>query len=297
MQLLKKTFGEFIQDDCMSMGAALAFYTMFSLAPILIILITLVSLFLGSSEAAQTQLIQQINSLMGAEAGKQAQAMAEAQLRQGTSGIATILGLVALLFGATGVMAQLQYSLNRIWKVEPDPNRGGLKNFLMKRLLSFAMIVAIAFLLLVSLVLSAVLAAFAQRLAAVLPEGTSPGIFLGMDILLSLVVFTLLFGIMFKVLPDAKMRWRDLWVGAFVTALLFSLGKLLIGLYLGRSHVGSAYGVAGSLAVLLIWVYYSSLIVFLGAEFTRAWASSYGQEIVPAEGAVRVINHKQLVPG
>jgi membrane protein len=184
---------------------------------------------------------------------------------------------------------ELQAALNRAWGVEPDPDRGGVKNFVIKRLFSLGMVLSIAFLLLVSLVLSAALTAFGGALGGLLPGDASEVLLQLLDNAVSLVVITLLFAAMFKVLPDARIAWRDVWVGALVTTVLFLAGKFLIGLYLGQANPGEAYGAAGSLAILLVWIYYSSLILLLGAEFTPVWARERGAGVEPQEGAVRVV--------
>jgi membrane protein len=207
--------------------------------------------------------------------------------------LATILGIGALLFGATGAFVALQQALNRAWKVAPDPNAGGIKNFITKRLFSFGMILAVAFLLLVSLVVSAALQAFGHMLGGLLPGGGEAILAQMLSFALSFLVVSLLFAAIFKVLPDASIAWRDVWVGAIATALLFTLGKFLIGFYLGRSDPGDAFGAAGALAVLLVWIYYSALIVLLGAAFTKSWASRLGRGVEPEPGAVRMVTHAE----
>jgi membrane protein len=294
-KLLKSTVNDFIEDDCLSMSGALAFYTMFSLPPILIIVTMLVGIFVGS-QTAQTQLEQQVTQLVGPGAAQQVHDMVRSQPPPGSAVVPAIIGLIALFFGATGVVVQLQTSLNKIWEVMPDPNQGGVKNFLMKRVLSVAMILGIAFLLLVSLVISTAMTALSGYLASLLPSMMSRLLLLAANGVISLLVITGLFAAMFKILPDAQTRWRDVWSGALVTAILFSIGRSLIGLYLGNTNVASAYGAASSLAVILIWVYYSSVIVFLGAEFTQVWAQSSGRPIEPSPGAIRTSPEKRYSP-
>jgi membrane protein len=216
-----------------------------------------------------------------------------AQLHQpGGNALATVLSIGGLVLGATGAFGQLQAALNRAWEVAPDP-RAGLKAFLVKRLFSFGMILSVAFLLLVSLVLSAALSAFGGALGRMLPDGLSATVLQVVNLGVSFVVITALFATIFKVLPDARVAWRDVWVGATVTALLFVVGKFLIGFYLGRSNPGQAFGAAGSLAVLFVWVYYSSMIVLFGAEFTQAWVERNGNSIAPERGAVRVVEERK----
>jgi membrane protein len=213
--------------------------------------------------------------------------------RQGA--LAPVLGVAALLFGATGAFGQLQDALNRVWDVRRDPRGGTLVATAMIRLLSFGMIAAIVFLLLVSLVVSAALGAFAEQLRDVLPGGFSTIALHVINGAVSIAVITLLFALLYSYVPDAEVRWRDVWVGALVTAILFAVGKFTLGLYLGRSEPGSAFGAAGTLALLLVWIYYSSVILFFGAEFTQAWAQQHGEAIRPAEGAVRVFERRDCI--
>jgi membrane protein len=212
--------------------------------------------------------------------------MVQSARRPDQGRLAAIIGLGALLFGATGALSQLQASLNRVWGVKPDPQAGGLKQFVLKRILSLAMVLVIGFLLLVALVVTTAVSAVSERW---LPGSWSRPLLLVANQGADFAVVTLLFAALFKVLPDAKISWRDVWVGAGATALLFVLGKFALGFYLGRSDIGSAFGVAGSLALILVWIYYSGLILLLGAEFTQVWARRYGTEIQPAAGAVRVV--------
>jgi len=209
--------------------------------------------------------------------------------RPGGGLVPTLLGIGALLLGATGAVMQLQQALNRAWEVKAVG--GGIKAFFGKRVFSLGLLLAIAFFLLVSLAVSAMLSAAGDRLGGLLPEGLSTAVLFVINLVISLAVIGLLFAAMFKVLPDAKIAWRDVWVGAVVTALLFMIGKFLIGLYLGKSNPGEPYGAAGSLAILLVWIYYSSIIVLFGAEFTQTWAERRGEGIEPEAGAVRVERH------
>jgi len=281
--LLKDTYHEFSEDKAPRLGAALAYYTVFSIAPLLVIAMAVAGWVFGE-QAAQPQIQQQVTNTFGEDSGKAIQTMVEHANEGNTSIVATVLGVIVLLFAASGVFGQLQDALNTVWKVEAKPGRG-IWGILQDRFLSFTMVLGVCFLLLVSLVVSAALAALGTYTAG-LPGGA---VFWEIvNNLVSLVVITLLFAMMYKFLPDAKIAWGDVWIGAAVTAVLFTLGKFLIGLYLGTSGVASAYGAVGSLVVLLLWVYYSSQIFLFGAEFTRVYADRYGSRVVPAENAVAV---------
>jgi membrane protein len=280
--LVRDTFDGWLNDKAPTLGAALAYYTIFAVAPLLIIVIAVASLGFGQ-EAAQGQIIAQIEDLVGENGAKAVQAMLDSARQQQSGIVATMFGILTLIVGSTGVFVQLQDSLNTIWKVAPKPGRW-MRGMLQVRLVSFFMVVAIGFLLLVSLVLSAALAALGKSFHYVLPF---PEFVLhGLNFVVSFGVITLMFAMIYKVLPDAKIAWNDVWIGAAVTSLLFSVGKFLIGLYLGKSGVASAYGAAGSLVIILVWVYYSTQIVLLGAEFTAVYATRFGSRIVPAEHAV-----------
>jgi membrane protein len=293
--IVKDSAKDFIEDDCMDSAAALAYYTIFSLPAILVLLLTLISAVMNPTDV-KGGLEGQLQSLMGPTAGEQIRTIIQQAEQKPRSGfIPTLLGFAGLLFGATGAFGQLQKALNRAWDVEPDPNQGGLKNFLSKRVFSLGMILVVAFFLLVSLVISTALTGVGGRMGGFLPSGLSAPMLEVLNFVVSFGVITLLFAALFKVMPDAKISWRSVWVGAAVTALLFVLGKFLIGFYLGQSNPGQAYGAAGSLAVLLLWVYYSALILLFGAEFTETWAKRRGEEIEPEPGAVRVRREKQRV--
>lgn len=293
--MLKRTAKDFGDDDCPRMAAALSYYTVFSLPPLLLILLMVVGLFVDPAGVRDT-LSAEVGATLGADAADQIGAMIENASRPDTGGpLVWILGLAGLLFGATGALAQLQGALNRAWEVEPDPERGGWKLMLRKRLLSLGMILTLAFLMLVSLVLSALLGAVGGTVAEWLPGGLSGAFLQALNTGLSLVAAAVLFAAIFKVLPDARVAWRDVWVGAAGTAVLFVAGKFLLGLWFARSDPGQAFGAAGALALILVWVYYSAMIFFLGAEFTQVWASERGRGIRPEEGAVRVIEEKRHV--
>jgi membrane protein len=277
--VLRGTVDEFMEDRALRLSAALAYYSIFSIAPLLIIVIAVAGFFMGE-QAVRDQVQQQLQYFMGEKGATAITSMIGAQ-KQGTNVLASIVGVVALLFGASGVFGQLQDSLNVIWEVQPKPG-GGIWGFIRARFLSFAMILGIGFLLLISMVISMVLSA----LTGMLPM---PGFMAqAVNFAASFIVITLLFTLIFKVLPDAKVRWRDVWIGAVFTALLFTVGKHLLGLYLGQASTTSSFGAAGSLVLVLLWVYYSSLILFLGAEFTQVYAKATGSRIVPADYAVPV---------
>jgi membrane protein len=263
----KTAIKDFLEDECPVRAAALAYYTVFALPPLLILLVVLAGLVWDPAEVERA-LGAQFTALIGSEAAETITGMVRSADRPGTGGIGTtLLGLGGLLFGATGAFLQLQGALNHAWEVEPDKSAGGVKGFLLKRMLSFGMILGIAFLLVVSLVVSAGIAALGERYSPF-----SEPLLHVVNFVVSFVVLTALFAMIFKYLPDTDVRWRDAWVGAVATSLLFVVGKLLIGLYLGRSEPGSAYGAASALAVILIWIYYSGMIVLFGAELTQAWS-------------------------
>jgi membrane protein len=285
LRLLKETFAEWQKDRVPLLAASLAYYTVFSIAPLLIIAISIAGAFFGE-EAVRGEIIGQIQGLIGKDSASTIQGMLQNTQKPNSGGtIATVFGVVTLLLGASGVFGQLQEALNIIWEVKPKPGRNLVK-FIQARFLSSAMVLVIAFLLLVSSVLSTVLVAITHFIRNLWPGFQ----FLGqsLDFLLSLFVVTLLFAAIYKVLPDVKVPWRNLWVGAGVTALLFNLGKYLIGLYLGSSGVGSTYGAAGSIIIVLVWVFYSAQILLLGAEFTQVYSKHLGTPIRPSQHAVSI---------
>ncbi len=286
--MVKSTFQEFVDDDCPSMAAALAYYTIFSLPPLLVIVITVAASVFGN-DAVQGRVDDQFRGLIGPRAAQQVQTMiSQVRLGDGGSLGATIFGIAALVFAATTAFAQLQSSLNRAWEVQPDPRLNGIRTFFTKRLLSFGMILAVGFLLLVSLALSAALSAFGDSVTSFTPQWISALLLRVGNSVLSFLVIAGLFAALYKVLPDAEIEWRDVSVGAVATAILFVTGKAMVGLYLGNSNVVTPYGAAGSLAIILLWTYYSSMIFLLGAEFTQVWAERHGKGIVPEKGAIRI---------
>jgi membrane protein len=281
--LLKITFSQWRQDQASVMAAALAYYTVFSLAPLLIIVIAIAGAVFGE-QAAKGELVMQMQGLIGKEGAQLIQTAIEnaSQLDPSQGPIPTLINIILLLSGASVIFGQLQQSLNRIWKVEPKPGNG-IIDFVRQRLLSFSMVLVIAFLLLVSLVISTILVISGNYLRDLVPGFTY--LWHLLNFFVSLGIVTLLFAMMFKILPDAKIAWKDVWMGAALTALLFDIGKFLLGLYLGKTSLASAYGAAGSLVIILTWVFYSAQILFLGAEFTQVYVRSGGQEIAPAEYA------------
>jgi membrane protein len=291
--LLSATYTKWNEDHAQRLGAALAFYTVFSLAPLLLIVIAIAGLVFGQ-EAAEGHIIGQIQGLVGEESAKAIQGMLEHVRKPSTGLIAAGLALVTLLLGATSVFAQLQDALNTIWGVETKPGLGIIQT-LKDRFISFVAVLGSGFLLLVSLVLSAGLAAVGHLLEAVLPA--SEIILQAINFLVSFVVITLLFALIYKLIPDVSNAWKDVWVGAGMTSLLFTIGKFLIGLYLGKSEVGLAYGAAGSLIVILLWVYYASQIFLFGAEFTAVYAASHGSRVQPAKNAMPEHEGAVAVPG
>ncbi len=282
--LIKDTFRDFSEDKCARMAAALSYYTVFSLPPLLLIVLAIMGFFVDPADA-QGRFMDQLTGLVGPQGGEAMRGMVE-QSNHPKGGIMAVVGIVTLLLGATGAFAQLQDALNTAWEVKPDPNAGGIKNFLFKRLLSFSMILVIAFMLLVSFVISALIAAFGEILNHYLGSAGQT-IVQVVQIVIGLGVTWLLFAVMFKVLPDAKIGWKDVWVGALVTAVLFTIGRFLIGLYLGNSQSANAFGAAAALAIIFVWIYYAANILFLGAEFTQVWVKRHGRVIAPESGAVK----------
>ncbi|MCM1981691.1 YihY/virulence factor BrkB family protein [Lyngbya confervoides] len=281
--LVSETIAEWKQDKASNLAAALAYYTIFSLAPLLIIVIAIAGFFFGEA-AVQGEVVGQLQGLVGKEGASIIQTTLENVQKNGTgSGFtASLISLGILFLGATGMFVQLQNALNAIWNVKPKPNQG-LMALVRTRILSFSMVVGIGFLLLVSLVISAILSAIGHVATGLLP---------GMDVLWSLLnlavsfgITTLLFAMIFKFLPDVQIAWGDVWMGAGLTTLLFVAGKSLLGLYLGQSSFSSTYGAAGSLVIIVAWVYYSAQILFLGAEFTQVYARHFGSRIRPNQRA------------
>lgn len=281
--LLKETVKEFVADKAMMLSAALAYYSVFSLAPLLIIAISIAGAIFGD-DAARGVIEGQLSGSVGRESAIAVQGMLESAGRDGDSKLMALVGVTILLVTASGVFAQLKDAMNTVWGIEEKPG-GGIKGFLKTRMLALSMVLVIGFLLLVSLVLSTAIAAATKWVGGALPLPAF--IFQFLSFTFSIGIVTLLFAMIFKILPDAEVQWRDVWSGAFLTAVLFTIGKFLLALYLGREGAASAYGAAGALILLLSWVYYSANILLLGAEFTQVYANYRGRAIEPKENAVR----------
>jgi membrane protein len=284
--LFKQTFSEWLEDKAPQLGAALAYYTVFSLAPLVLVLLAIVGLiFRNDPGGAWNKITEQMNYFLDKSAVEVVQNIAQKAAQPNKSVLATVIGVVLALFGASGVFGQLQDALNTVWGVKAKPG-AGIWGFLRSRFLSFAMVGGVCFLLLVSLTLESLLKGFSHYVQSVLPGGIV--IALAIYWVFDLAVVILLFAVIFKFLPDAEIRWRDVWVGAGMTAIFFAIGKWALGLYLGSGSAASAYGAASSLITLLLWVYYSSQILLFGAEFTQVYANRAGRDIKPAEHAIRV---------
>jgi membrane protein len=293
VELLKETWNEWQEDKASRLAAALAYYTAFSIAPLLVIAIAIAALFYGE-EASQRQIVEQIQGLVGRDGAEAIQTMIINSRKPTEGTIATLISVGLLFFGATNLFAQMQDALNTIWEVAPKPGQG-VKAIVKSRFLSFTMVLGISFLLLVSLVLSTVLAIIGNYLGRVMPDfQVFWSIF---NFCLSFGVISLLFALMFKFLPDVKITWGDVGIGAVITALLFTIGKTLLSLYFGHSSVGSTYGAAGSFVVLLLWVNYSAQILLFGAEFTQVYANKYGSQIVPAKNAIPLTEKARVQQG
>ena len=277
--LLTQTYAEWSEDNAARLAASLAFYTLFSLAPLLVVAIGVAGFFLGS-EAVRGQLMHQFAGLVGPDGAEAIEDLIAAARRPGESVVASIVGFVLLLLGASGVVGELKASLNQIWDL-PSP-KSGFFAVVRQRLVSFALVLGIGFVLLVSLLISAVLAAVSDFLHG---GEVVAGIWIAVNLVVTLGIETALFTAMFKLLPDTPVRWTDVWVGALCTAVLFEVGKLLVGIYLGRAGLASAYGAAGSLVIVLLWIYYSAQILFFGAELTQVMARRHDAAVAAAEPA------------
>ncbi len=280
--MAKETADDWLEDEASRLAASLAFYTLLSLAPLVIIAVAIAGLALGD-DAARGQIADELGRVVGPHAAEGIQSVVASARRPSSGIVGTLIGAITLLVGASGVFGELHLSLNRIWEVQAKSGRGVLGE-VKDRFLSFTMVLGVAFLLLVSLVLSTVLSAIGHSVASALPGG---------ELVWQLVTFgfsfalvTGLFALIYKYVPDVRILWRDVWAGALMTALLFTAGKSLLGIYLGKASVGSSYGAAGSLVVLVVWVYYSAQILFLGAELTQVWARRHGREIQPNDKAI-----------
>lgn len=292
--VLKETFRQWLGDKAPQLGAALAYYTVFSLAPLILLLLALLGFIYRNDPAGAWQrLSEQLGYFLDRSALDVIHQIAQKASAPAKSIWATVIGVALALFGASGVFGQLQDSLNTIWGVKPKPG-GGIWGFVRARFLSFAMVGGICFLLLVSMTIEGLLKQFSHYVQAMLPGGIIVAVtaYLFFDF----AVVTLLLAMIFKVLPDAQIRWRDVWIGAAITALLFGLGKWALGLYLGSGSAASAYGAASSLITLLLWVYYSAQILLLGAEFTQVYADYFGGHIESDADAVRVVQKEVAEP-
>ena len=284
--LLKQTAQEWVQDKAPQLGAALAYYTVFSLAPLVLVLISVVGLLFRNDPAgAWNKITEQMSYFLDKSAVQVVQNIAQQASQPGKDLIATVIGVLLALFGASGVFGQLQDALNTVWGVKAKAG-GGMWSFLRSRFLSFAMVGGVCFLLLVSLTIESVLKAFSHYVQSVMPGGIV--IAMSVYLMFDLAVVVLLFAIIFKYLPDVKIQWRDVWIGAVMTSLFFAIGKWALGLYLGSGKAGAAYGAASSLITLLLWIYYSSQILLFGAEFTQVYANRAGRGVAPDEHAVRL---------
>jgi membrane protein len=281
--LLKDASIGFLDDKVIKLSGALAYFTVFSIGPMLIVIIYFADIFYGR-DAVEGTIFSQIKGFVGASAAAQIQEIIKNASLSGKGPVTGIAGAVTLLIGATTVFAEIQDTINTIWGLKPKPKKGWLK-MLLDRLLSFSIVVSLGFLLLVSLVITSLVEALSNRLLQIFPDIALFIIYI-FNLLVTFGVVTILFAIIFKVLPDAKIKWRDVITGAMVTAILFMIGKFAITFYIGSSNISTAYGTAGSFVVLLLWIYYSALILYFGAEFTKAYAATYGGRIQPNPYAV-----------
>ncbi|MDB5125996.1 MAG: YihY family inner rane protein [Mucilaginibacter sp.] len=279
------TFSGFSSDNGLKFSASLAYYTVFSLAPLLILIISLTGFFFGP-DAATGRLYPQIEHYVGAKAALQIQEMLKGLEFSGKTGIAVIISVITLLIGASSIFLEIQDSLNTIWRVKAKPKKGWVK-MLQNRFLSFSLIISLGFLLIASLVVNIAIAALSSQIIRFLPSVTKY-LIQGINLFVSFVVISVLFGIIFKFLPDVKIKWKDVRSGAMFTAILFMIGQYIISLYIQYTAQGSTYGAAGSLIVILVWIYYTSAILYIGAEFTQVYAEAIGSRIEPAEYAVHI---------
>lgn len=293
VDLLKRTFSSFSDDNALKMSASLSYYTIFSMAPMLIVIISVGSLVFGE-EAVTGQVVGQIRSMVGAEAARQVQDVLKKAALSGKSGMALALGIGTLILGASGVFAEMQDSINRIWSLKVKPKSGWLK-IILTRLLSFSMVISLGFMLLVSLALNAFLGIFSNKLEQYFSDWTVY-LFYIINNAVVLLFITAVFVLIFKVLPDARIRFKDALIGACFTAVLFMIGKFLIGYYIGQSDLSSVYGSAGYVLIMLTWVYYTSAILFFGAEFTKEYAKKYGGGVRPDDDAV-IVYEQEVRPG
>jgi len=282
-EILKNSFIGFGNDKVTKLSGSLAYYTVFSLGPLMVVIISLCSIFLGR-EAVEGKVYEQLTSFVGSDTALQLQSIIKNASISGKGYLAAAIGGITLLIGATTVFGDIQDSINRIWGIKPKPKKGWLK-MLHNRFLSFSVIATLGFLLLVSLGVSAIIEALMARVKAKYPDVAVVVVYI-INLLLTLGITAFIFAVIFKVLPDARIKWKDILAGAIATAILFMLGKFGISFYIGKTNIGSTFGAAGSIVILLVWVYYSSIILYFGAEFTKAYAIKYGSDIHPNEYAV-----------
>ena len=288
--ILKASFSAFMEDKALKMSASLAYYTIFSMAPLIMILISAASIFYGK-EAIQNKVFEELNGFLGNDAAMKIQEILREITLKSDSTLAIILGVATLFIGATGVFIEIQDSINQIWRVKAKPKKGWEK-MIVNRILSFSMIISLGFLLIVSLIINGIILALSAKLNQYFPEMTVFIIEI-INAAITFVVIAALFGIIFKFLPDVEISWKDVRVGAIFTAILFTIGRYLIGLYVEKVGPGSAYGAAGSLIIILVWVYYTSAILYFGAEFTQVYAECYGGKITPAPYAVHIVKTEE----
>ncbi|MEJ7779171.1 MAG: YihY/virulence factor BrkB family protein [Daejeonella sp.] len=290
--LLYKAFNAFWDDNALKMSASLAYYTIFAIAPLLLIIVSLAGIIYGQ-EAAQGKIFAELNKFVGSDAANQIQEIIKNISDNQDTSFAIIIGFITLFIGTTGVFVEIQDSINEIWRVKAKPKTGWVK-LITNRILSFSMVIGLGFILIVSLVINGIVLALSEKLQVYFPDLTIMVINF-FNVALTFIVISALFGIIFKFLPDVLIEWKDVRMGAFFTALLFMIGKFIIGFYIEKVGPGTTYGAAGSLIVILIWVYYTSAILFFGAEFTQVYADCYGGKIKPAPYAVHVMQVEKVV--
>ncbi|HLN73844.1 MAG: YihY/virulence factor BrkB family protein [Methylococcaceae bacterium] len=293
LKMLKTALIKWWDRDPFREGAIIAYYAIFSLPGLLVLVLVLAGYFFGQ-EAISGSLNKQISGAIGTDSAEMVQTMIKSSMKNKDSLWASIIGIATIILGATAVFAQFQKSINNIWEVEPSTEKSGIWLFLKSRLFSFGLIITIAFLLLISLVLSSLLSAFSKWIAESWSESLLV-LFVVFDAVLSLGIVTVLFAMMFRILPDAKIKWRSVWIGAFITAVLFAIGKYALGLYFGKADPASGYGAAGTIILILLWANYSSMIVFYGAEFTKVYSDEHYGSVAPADHAVKFKMEKKII--
>lgn len=290
--LIKETFNGFVEDNGIKLSAALSYYTIFSLPPLLLIIISISGIVFGA-DAARGEIFGQINVLVGNDAAIQIQNTIKNVTLTNSNVFVTTIGIIILFIGASGVFAEIQDSINYIWGIKAKPNRGIIK-YIYNRLMSFSMIGSMGFLLLVGLIINSLVDILSKRLGIIFHQETFI-LFYALNLFIVFVTITLLFSLIFKTLPDGKIAFRDCFIGASFTAFLFMIGKFAIGFYLGSYNIASIYGAAGSIIIILIWVYYSAIILYFGAEFTKVYALTHGQKIIPNAYSVQITKEKEII--